>query len=238
MAYYKDHETQLRKKIKRLLIGIILIPVVTLVAFTYFGPTIGYILGLLSVNRNYQGPKDQLAPIKPFFKDALRATNKNTLSLTGFAEPGSVIKVFANGPETGSTIVTSDGIFIIDQISLIKGKNTIYVIAYDQNQNASDRSDDLIVIYDTDKPKIEITTPKENETIKNLDARILVTGKVNEKCIVKVNEKFAILKPDLTFEIFIGAANQGKQEIKVEAVDDAGNKEEKSFKVTYQNESL
>jgi len=56
--------------------------------------------------------------------------------------------------------------------------------------------------------------------VSNLDKRVEVTGKVDEKSTIKVNGKFAIIKPDLTFDFLLGVS-EGKVEIKVEATDEA-----------------
>ena len=64
----------------------------------------------------------------------------------------------------------------------------------------------------------------------------MIIGKINEKATITVNDKQAVQKPDLTFEFQLGV-KEGEVSVKVNATDEAGNKEEKSFKIRYVRQS-
>jgi hypothetical protein len=73
--------------------------------------------------------------------------------------------------------------------------------------------------------------------VRNLDKRILIKGKLSEKATLKINDKMAIVKPDLTFEFLLGV-EEGTIEIKVEATDTAGNVASEKFKVKYERRGV
>ncbi|MCA9302445.1 hypothetical protein KDA10_03765, partial [candidate division WWE3 bacterium] len=89
---------------------------------------------------------------------------------------------------------------------------------------------------DTIEPKIEITAPEKDKTVKNLNERVLIQGKISEKATIRINDRLAVQKPDLTFEFILGV-KQGEVEVTVEAVDEAGNKKEEKLKFTYLKQS-
>ena len=55
---------------------------------------------------------------------------------------------------------------------------------------------------------------------------------------VKINDKIAIVKPDLTFEFLLGVQNEGNVKITVLAIDEAGNENKKEITVNYEKESF
>lgn len=208
-----------------------------LFSFLFLGPKIGGLFGYLSKYRNVDYNKDVLAPNAPRFDFIPAATKESTLSVKGFAESGANIKLFVNGPEKGNLNADFEGRFDFENIPLIDGRNTLFAKAYDKTGNESAVSQTVTVTVDHKEPEIVILSPKIGDTVKNLDKRILVKGKVNEKATVSINDRLAILKPDFSFEILIGV-DEGDVEIKVVAIDEAGNKKEEKFKVKYQKSSL
>ncbi|MCA9308191.1 hypothetical protein KC980_01650 [candidate division WWE3 bacterium] len=200
--------------------------------FIYLGPTVGTLLGLVSKNRNATGLVDSIAPAAPIFTSVPEATQEEKIVITGLSEPGADVELFVNGPSVGVAIVDSVGIFTFTDIKLIKGNNTIFAKATDSDNNVSDKSETLSIAYDKDAPKIDIISPKSGDTIRNLNQRIIVKGKVNEKSVVRINERTAIVKPDLTFELSLGV-EEGNQQIKIIATDPAGNQKEETFSITY-----
>lgn len=234
--YHHNHEAHLYNRLKWTLVALIAIPTVLTVAFLFFGPFIGSLFGFLSINRNNDTNLDTLAPPPPIFDRPVNATNGNNIRLSGFAEEGTSIKLFVNGPETASTITTTDGTFEFENIELIDGRNTIFAKATDASGNESDRSVVINVAVDKDEPKIEIDEPKDEDIIRNLNGRIVIKGSVSEKATVTINDRVAVLRPDFTFEFRLGV-EEGEHEITVKAVDEAGNEKEEKFKITYLRQS-
>lgn len=229
---FQHSEEVLYKRLKFALIGLIAIPIAVVVAFVMFGPLIGSIFGIFSVNRNYTGAEDTIAPPPPIFNNPPNAVNSQNINIDGYAEEGTTIKLFVNGPELSSTIATTDGTFTFENIELIKGRNTIFAKSYDTSNNESPKSITLNIQVDTEDPELEILEPKDEDIIRNLNKRVNIKGTVNEKATVKVNEKLAILRPDLSFEFPLGVT-PGEVEIVIEAIDEAGNSTKEEFKITY-----
>ncbi len=228
-------EEELYTKLFNTLFAIIVILILLFLTFRFFGPKIGSIFGLISVNRNIEEKGDKVVPLPPFFVDPPKATNKSTIIITGNAEPGTNVTLFVNGPKKDTVIADQSGEFNFANVTISKGKNSIFAVAEDKNGNKSEKSETLQIVFDSSKPKIKILEPVHDQTITNLQNRIKVVGSINEKAEVKVNDRVAITRPDNTFEILLGV-KEGDVVIKVTAVDEAGNKADQAITVKYQND--
>jgi len=224
------NEEELTRKLFSTIITIVVLIVVIILSTTVFAPAFGSLFKIF-------GKKDTssdlvIKPSTPVLTQLPTATKESKLKINGYAQQGTTIKLYVNGPEKASTVTGNDGLFTFENIELIKGRNTIFVKAIDQKQNESDTSSTYIVSMDTDAPKIDIESPKADSTVKNLDKRITIKGKINEKATITINGQIAIVKSDLTFEHLLGVS-EGKLEIKIKAIDEAGNEKEEVLKVTY-----
>lgn len=203
----------------------------------YLGPKIGSLFGFFSIYRNDLGDADKLAPIAPVFLNVPEFTKETKITLRGLAESGSTIKLFVNGPQRTSFVSGFDGSFSFEKIDLSLGRNTIFAKSIDKAGNEGPNSATIYITVDAKAPQLNIITPKENDTIRNLDKRIPIRGNIDEKSIVKVNEKLVILKSDFSFEYLLGV-EEGPVILKIEATDLAGNIEKKELKVTYLKSSF
>ncbi|MBN1162368.1 hypothetical protein JXA34_01320 [Patescibacteria group bacterium] len=224
------------KRLKIAVLGILIVSLVAVVSLTFFAPQIGYLLGFLSVHRNDPGEVPLIKPNTPVFSNPPTASKDDKVTLQGYAQKGMKVKLFVNGPEKEETTVDNDGIFTFSEVKLIPGRNTLFAKVEDSQGNESDKSQTLIIILDKEKPEIEIDKPKDNETIKNLDKRIEISGKINEKAQILINDRMVIQKPDYSYEYLLGV-NEGWIEIKVKAIDEAGNDSIESIKVKYEQKS-
>lgn len=225
-----DHELK-RKLVKTL--GIIIgLNLVVGIAVIFFGPTLGSFLGLLSVHRNDKDKVVSFKPNPPTFSNMPTATNQTSLSLTGFGKSGATVKVFANGPEKGSAVIGGDGLFTLTDIPLNMGRNTLFAKIIDTNGTESEVTKNFTIVVDNQKPKLELTGLKDGDTVRNLDKRIIISGKADKPITLTINDKNAIVKPDNSFEFILGA-NEGNVEVKIKAVDEAGNITEEKLKLKY-----
>lgn len=228
------NEEQLTRKLFSTLGKILILVIIIILSFTVFAPAFGSIFKIFS--KKNTGNELVIKPNTPVISQLPTATKEGKVKISGYAQAGTTIKIFVNGPEKGSTVTGNDGIFTIENIELIKGRNTIFAKAIDQKGTESDTTQTYILIYDTEAPKIEVESPKNDSVVKNLDKRITIKGKVNEKATITINNQIAIVKSDLTFEQVLGV-NEGKVEIKIKATDEAGNEKEEIIKITYQKSS-
>lgn len=232
----KTNPAELEQKLKKTLLAIVVLPVFIITSFVFFGPTIGRLFGLFSENRNAQPNTHILLPETPIFKDIPSATNRDRVDINGYATSGTTIKLFVNGPEVANTLTTGDGVFEFKDIQLSDGKNTLFAKAYDDQNVESEKSETLTLLVDKKAPELELTSPKDKETVRNLNERVNIIGKVNEKATIKINDRLAILKPDMTFDFLLGV-KEGTIEIKIQATDEAGNTKEETITIKYEKKS-
>ena len=227
------NEEELYKRLFTTISAILLTLILLFVVFRFFGPKLGSLFGLISVHRNDPAERDKITPVPPIFSLIPKATNKKKLTLNGISEPGSTVVLFMNGSKKSSIITSNDGLFTFTDLELTEGKNTIFARATDKNGNESDDSEKAIVVLDTKKPEIKIDSPVNGETVRNLNKRIDVKGKLNEKANVMINGRVAIVQSDLTFGILLGV-EEGNISIKVVATDEAGNSKDETVFAVYQ----
>ncbi len=228
----RSEEKKLRQKLQKTLITLISLTVVLFLLVFFFAPKLGVFFGFFSKHRNDVDSETAIKPSAPIFSNIPAATKEETLTVNGYAQPGLTVVLYVNGPEIDKTIVGADGLFTFSNIKLIQSSNTISAKVFDQTTTGSDSSHIYTILVDKEEPKITIESPKKDETVRNLDKRVVVKGKVNEKASLKINDKFAILRPDLTFEFLLGAT-EGAMEIKIEATDEAGNVSVEKFFIKY-----
>lgn len=225
-------EAALKQRLQ-ITLGIIgAIIVLSMLGVFVFAPQVGSFFGFFSKHRNEEAYKPTAKPTAPIFTNAPEAVNSETITLSGRALSGTTIKIYVNGPEKATTTTGADGIFSFADIKLSSGKNMIFAKAYDDKGNESEKSEFLIINYDKESPKIELTSPKDGDTVRNLNKRIEIIGKVDEKAVITINGKTAIQKPDLSFDFWLGT-DEGTIKIKIVAIDIAGNKTEKEITVKY-----
>jgi hypothetical protein len=228
----KMSERALMNRLRLNLIIISVIIVLVILGIFVFAPQVGTFFGFFSIHRNEAGYQPTAKPTPPVFSNVPEAVKDETISLSGRALPGTTIKLYVNGPQIGTSIAASDGVFTIADIKLSMGKNMIYAKASDDKGNESEMSEILDINYDKDAPKIEITSPKDKGTITNLNKRVEITGKIDEKATITINDNTAIQKPDFSFDFWLGVS-EGSVKIKVTAIDMAGNKSDKEITVRY-----
>lgn len=228
----KMSERALRQRLRATLVGISAVIILSILALFFFAPQVGSFFGFFSIHRNEEGYKPTAKPTPPTFTNAPEAVKDETTSLSGKALPGNTIKLFVNGPERTRTTAAADGTFTFSDIKLILGKNLLFARASDDKGNESERSEFLNINYDKEAPKIEITSPKDGDIVRNLNKRIELVGKLDEKGTITINDNNAIQKPDFSFELWLGV-EEGTVKIKVVAIDVAGNKSEKEITVKY-----
>jgi hypothetical protein len=230
-------EKELKKKLLLNLMGITTIILIVLLSLFVFAPKIGFLFGLVSKYRNEEGYRPKSKVSVPTFTDLPSSVKDSEIKLAGYAQTGVTVKLFVNGPESSRTISGSDGRFEFTGVKLNEGRNTLFAKAENSKGEESDTTDMFYISYDKTPPKIEELSPKDGETVRNLDKRITVSGKINEKATIIINGKIAVQKPDLSFDFLLGVG-EGEVKIKVEIIDQAGNKVEKEITVRYEKKSV
>jgi len=174
---------------------------------------------------------DNVPPSPPVFEPAFEATNSATISLSGFAESESTLKLFFNNEEK-EVLVDNSGTFIFNDLKLKEGQNRIYAVAIDKVGNESSDSKRVSVLYDNEAPELEINQPQDGETITDDNNKIEIVGQTEEGTDVLVNDHFVVVDSEGNFNYQI-SLDKGENEIKVLTEDSAGNQTEKIVKINY-----
>ena len=232
----KMTEKDLANRFAKTIILIVIVGVMGVLALFVFGPKFGSLFAFLSKNRNAQINKPTAKPGAPVFDNLPQAVSEENITINGYSLPGAKIELFVNGPKAGETIADSEGTFTFSDIKLNDGKNTIFAKAINENNIESERTRSYTIEVDKQAPEIEIEDLDDGDVIRNLDRRILVEGKVNEKAEININGSIVVQKPDNSFQFLLGV-DEGQVEITVEAIDLAGNRSVKQVVVTYRQSS-
>ncbi|MEK7521460.1 MAG: hypothetical protein AAB599_01510 [Patescibacteria group bacterium] len=161
--------------------------------------------------------------------DVPKYTDKNTLSLEGFAESGSIVKIYLNGRVVGETQVSEESKYSLD-ILLEKGENDIWAAATDIAGNEGEQSPTRRVVFDNESPIIEVSEPKEGETVAEKFLRI--KGKTEVGAQIRANERLGVVDQEGNFDVKYTLV-EGENRIVLTAVDLAENKSEKTLMISF-----
>lgn len=227
-----DEDKVLYKRLYSSLLGIIIVIVSTILILQFFGPLIFTALGYLSIDKwqKHEEPKSQTA--QPHFSDVPKATKNKTITIKGFAEPKSAVKIYINGPEAKEVKADQEGNFVFDNLEMLSGQNIIFAKATQDGKTESTKSETIYVNYDKEKPEIVIISPKDGESIENVDSRITVKGNVKEEASVTVNSHLTIVDSEGNFQTLI-SVKEGDNKIIAVATDQAGNEATASITIKF-----
>lgn len=92
-------------------------------------------------------------------------TNDSTPSVSGSAEPNTLVRVYDGAVQIGTANVNSSGAWAIGDPSLTDGAHSITARAYDAAGNISSDSVARVITVDTVNPVLEITGPAEEARV-------------------------------------------------------------------------
>jgi hypothetical protein len=230
-------EAELQRRLLLNLIGIAVIILIVVLSLFVFAPKIGFLFGLVSKYRNEQGYKPTSKITAPVFSDLPKSVKSDQINLTGYTQAGLTVKLYVNGPEKARAVADVGGKFEFTNITLSEGKNTLFAKSEDGTGTESDSTELFFIQLDKTAPKLDDLSPKDGDTVRNLDKRITISGKINEKATILINGKTAVQKSDFSFDFLLGV-DEGNVKIKIEITDDAGNKTEKEITVKYEKKSV
>lgn len=181
----------------------------------------------------YEKPIAEDATVAPpVFSIPFEATNSAKIDISGYAASNTKVEIFLDDVSEKTVEVSSDGTFIAQDISLNLGTNNIYGKTID-NKKTSLPSKTIKIIYNRDKPKLEITSPEDSIEITG-DKKIIVSGQTTSGIKIFINNGQAIVDKDgkFTTTIFL---NDGENIISIKALDNASNVTEIKRKVTFKS---
>lgn len=158
------------------------------------------------------------------------ATNSAQIKISGNSFKDSTVELYINNDKKSEIQANKKDEYSFNN-TLKTGNNQIKVRTVFKDRK-SDFSNTHNVFYTNSAPNLEINSPQDGQQFKKDQNTINVTGKTDSGVNVTVNGFWAVINEANNFSYNLSLQN-GDNEIKVIAIDQAGNKTEKAIKVNY-----
>lgn len=224
-------ENQTKKSFIISIIGIIILAVFVL----KFGlPLLINFTLLISGSKNAPestNEKNAFIP-QPILNALPSATNSAHTNISGTSITKQTVNLYINGELVDKVAVDKDGNYVFKDVKLSTGVNTIRAKASIDSKKESDFSNEIDIIYKNSEPNLSVSSPEDNKSFSKDENPITITGKTDPGARVTINNFWAIVKENGDFSYSLSLQN-GENQIKIVATDEAGNKKEITKKVTY-----
>lgn len=220
----------------------VILAVVALFAVVIFIMTVGFKLLLntsLMVSQKFGAKQTDLTPASQSFYGQLsidsipESTNSAHIVLMGTARNYDTVIIYLN-EENVRAVDTQKDTFQAEIGELIKGNNSVYVVAKSAKYKKTATSNTYTVVYKNDKPKLEISEPTDN--LRTNKPEISVKGKTENGNTVKVNGYPVVIEANAGFQTAI-KLNEGDNKIIITVEDEFGNTDSKTLTVNYQKDN-
>ena len=171
-----------------------------------------------------------LAP--PVLNISFEATNSAQINIRGYGVPNSKIELFLDDQKKDTVHVSEDGSFEFKDIELTIGTNNIFGKSLDDKDQESLPSKTFVIIYDNEKPPLEILEPEDNKKIQGGDRKVKISGQTETGAKIFVNDAQVIVDGEGKFSTE-KSLNDGDNDFNIKSVDLAGNFTEISRRVNY-----
>lgn len=242
MAYrYKSRRSVkrlARKSRRNFILTLIIVVFLIYSTFTWLLPSLINGLGLVkSIIKPSQKilsqPKELLGTLAPpVLNIPYEATNTAQIDIRGYATPNSKVKIYLDDEPKQTVSVLDDGSFEIANVILSLGTNNIYGTTINDQDKESLPSKTIRLIYDNEKPVLEIFEPEDGKNIEGGGKKVKVRGKSEPQAKVFVNDTLVVVSSDGTFNMDY-PLNEGDNIITIKSVDRANNSTETVRRVTF-----
>jgi len=158
------------------------------------------------------------------------ATSSANVVISGIASKDQTVNLYINGNLTDNIKTKDDGKFVFKE-TISPGDNTIQTKAA-VNGKESDFSNTIVTTLKSAPPSLNVISPSDGQSFSKDQNTANVTGTTDPDVKVTVNGFWAITDSGGNFSYDLPLQN-GDNTIKVDAIDLAGNKTEKTIKVNY-----
>jgi len=170
----------------------------------------------------------------PILNPLPQATNSARVIISGQSLKDYEVLLYINGNNVDQVATNENGNFVFSE-DLTNGDNQIKAKAK-LNSKQSDFSDTIDVVYRNSPPTLEVSSPSNGQTFNKNQIgtgnTINVSGKTDPGVSVTINGFWAVVDDSNNFSYNLPLQN-GDNQIKIVAIDAAGNKSEKDLKVNY-----
>lgn len=220
---------------RNLIFNLIVIVVLVFVFFLWGLPLIVGSLGFLNKNKpvtKVEDAKVDEAIAPPVLYIPFEATNSATLPLSGYATPLSKVELFVDNELKKTVLTDSEGKFSSESIDLNLGINNIYAITVNDQEKKSLPSKTIKLLYNNEKPLLEINEPADNAEIKGGDKKIKIVGITEPENSVTVNGVTVIVNSEGNFQTEINLSD-GDNTITIISSNSFGNTNQSQKAVKY-----
>ena len=223
---YKNLERKSRRNVVLSLLGILILGVFLLKLGIPFLSDVSYRIGsLFQTSSNEQNLNDEFVST-PILNPLPEATNSAEVVISGTSLSGYNVLLYINGELDDREKVRNDE-FSFEK-TLTEGENIIKLKASFKDRE-SEFTDPFVINIKTTSPILEIESLSDGQEVSKQSFE--VKGKTDLGARVTVSGYWALMEVDrFSYTIQL---KDGDNEIKIEAVDEAGNKTEKIVRVKY-----
>lgn len=239
MTRYRSRLTSIEeKKNTRKALYFVLLAVGFLTLFLFIGlPAVGKLLSYVSDLKKTNSVVDKYdttPPAPPYFDYFPEAVNKASFEIKGKSEEGATVTINFND-QNQEVLAESSGDFIYN-VTLAKGTNTFFATAKDASGNESIKSKIVIVVFDNEPPKLDISTPGDGASYYGSKQKdINITGTTEPGVTLTVNDRWIGVNADDGTFLYTYTLDEGENSLNFKSTDKAGNQTEKTYRVTYTN---
>lgn len=210
--------------------------IVAVAASLYFWGT-NIVLGIADVwdkvlpgnnvtNENQNNETNNLFLVAPRLDALPSYTNSETITIKGWAQTGSEVKIVLNNEKDFVTVTDASGRFEYLDLTLSEGNNSVYAVTL-LDDAESRPSDTQTIVLDTIKPSLTATVTEPTES-----GEVTVTGQSENESDVFINNFRVILLNDGSFSDTV-QLKEGENTIEIRSEDQAGNQEKIVKTITY-----
>lgn len=241
MAYRYRSGYKARKLAKQsrrnFLVSLILVGLLLYATITWILPalinSIGFVKDQVKPQQKVETVSSKNSSLPPpVLNIPYEATNSAEINIKGYGTANSKVAIFLDDEKKDIVDVSSDGTFEFVNIPLVLGTNNIYGKSIDEEDLESLPSKTLKVIYDNEKPLLNLTEPEDGKTIQGGDRKVKIAGNTEVGAQIFINDSQTIVDKDGNFSLE-QILNDGENVFNIQALDKALNFQEISRRVTY-----
>lgn len=227
--------TSAEKTKKQIIFFVIAIIVFLFIAFQ-FGPRL--LNAITSLTSGFRKPitevvsKDNNTLETPFIDSIPNATDSASIVITGSSTYSDAqVELYVNDALMDTVPLTDDQKFKFESVRLTDGQNIIRA-KVKKGDETSDYTRSYYVTYSQGAPKLEVSSPSDNQEFKRGDQTITVQGTTDPDNTITVNGFRAIVDETGSFSYNLNLS-EGDNELTIKAQSASGKETEKKLKVTY-----
>lgn len=238
MAYATRSTRRLAKKTKRNLLTTIIIIIVLIYAtlnwvLPIFVGGIGFVSDIIKPPKQVETPIGENATLAPpIFNIPYEATNTAQIDIKGYATQTSKVKFYLDNELKDTVNASEDGSFVIRSVLLSLGTNNIYGKTIDDKDIESLPSKTIKLIFDNEKPPLEIFEPPDGKSIQG-ERKMKIVGKTEPDSEVYINSNRTIINSEGGFTTEVSLSD-GENTYNIKSQDKASNSTEIIRKVNFQ----